>query len=267
MKYEGNHNAVSEWQAEQASGWLLVNPRILVGLVGAVACFAWLFLMVGTSAVIPYVGLASPAVGSAHFLFVVGACVALFVTWAFSNELSSYRLVHYALAVACTLTGCVGLWILREQDAFLWAPALLSGCGFGFLYTLYGEYVCLFFYGSVKPYIHGIFACATIACAGLLFAGREMSFFFALLFPLVDVYKRQAPFPALFRPDPLRRRARRAGLRRISRFERRGVRALLRPRRGGRRLSEGASSGVCPDRPRSAGGLPGACLLYTSRCV
>lgn len=129
--------------------------------------------------------LASPAVGSAHFLFVVGACVALFVTWAFSNELSSYRLVHYALAVACTLTGCVGLWILREQDAFLWAPALLSGCGFGFLYTLYGEYVCLFFYGSVKPYIHGIFACATIACAGLLFAGREMSFFFALLFPLV----------------------------------------------------------------------------------
>ena len=185
MKHEGNHNAVSEGQAEQASGWLLVNPRILVGLVGAVACFAWLFLMVGTSAFIPYVGLASPAVGSAHFLFVVGACVALFVTWAFSNELSSYRLVHYALAVACTLTGCVGLWILREQDAFLWAPALLSGCGFGFLYTLYGEYVCLFFYGSVKPYIHGIFACATIACAGLLFAGREMSFFFALLFPLV----------------------------------------------------------------------------------
>ena len=149
MKHEGNHNAVSEGQAEQASGWLLVNPRILVGLVGAVACFAWLFLMVGTSAFIPYVGLASPAVGSAHFLFVVGACVALFVTWAFSNELSSYRLVHYALAVACTLTGCVGLWILREQDAFLWAPALLSGCGFGFLYTLYGEYVCLFFYGSV----------------------------------------------------------------------------------------------------------------------
>ena len=42
MKHEGNHNAVSEGQAEQASGWLLVNPRILVGLVGAVACFAWL---------------------------------------------------------------------------------------------------------------------------------------------------------------------------------------------------------------------------------
>ena len=33
--------------------WLLVNPRMLIGLVGTVACYGWAFLMLGTSAFVP----------------------------------------------------------------------------------------------------------------------------------------------------------------------------------------------------------------------
>lgn len=157
----------------------------MIGLVGAVACYAWLFLMLGTSAFVPFIDTSSIAVGSGHVEFAVGVSCSLVLTWLFSNELSSHRKLQFGMAVVCATVGSIGLWIFRNQVSVLWAPACMSGCGFGFLYTLYGEYICFFFSGYIKPYVHGIFACAAIACAGLLFAGIEMNFFFALLFPSV----------------------------------------------------------------------------------
>ncbi len=170
---------------QAAKDWILVNPRMLVGLVGAVACYAWLFIMLGTSAFLPGAGGLDVASGAGHLACIVGVVAALFVSWAFSNALSAHRLVQFCLAAALAAAGCAGLWLAGGASPVAWVPALALGLGFGFLYPLYGELVCLFFYGNVRPYVHGVFLCAAFACCGLLFAGMETGFFFAVVFPLV----------------------------------------------------------------------------------
>ncbi|MEG0302889.1 hypothetical protein [Gordonibacter sp.] len=165
--------------------WLLVNPRMLVGLVGAVACYAWLFLMVGTSAFVPYVDARSAVIGGAHFGFIVGAAVSLVVTWLLSDFFARRKLFQFVLAVVLTVAGCLALWLFRSDWEWLPCATLFTGFGFGLLYSLYGEFICLYFHASIKAYVLGIFLSAALVCAGLLFAGAETSFFFAIVFPLV----------------------------------------------------------------------------------
>lgn len=170
---------------QPAKDWILVNPRMLVGLVGAVACYAWLFIMLGTSVFLGDASVSDEAISAGHVSCVVGVIVALAISWAFSNAFSGHRLVQFGLAVILACAGCVGSYF---AGVYLWAVSLSSlflGMGFGFLYPLYGEFICLFFYGYVRPYVHGVFLCAAIACGGLLFAGVEMGFFFSVLFPIV----------------------------------------------------------------------------------
>lgn len=185
MKIEEKSELASQSQNEEASEWFLVNPRILVGLAGAIACYAWLFLAIGTTAFLPIESRSVDSIGVGPLWFVVGATCALAGTWLFSNGFSVHKVLHFSLAAICSFVGFFGLWAFKEQPSLIWSAFLLNGMGFGFLYTLYGEFVCIFFRGYIKAYVHGIFTCAAIACAGLLFAGVEESFFFALVFPLV----------------------------------------------------------------------------------
>ncbi len=182
---EEKSESASGFQNEQTSGWLLVNSRIMVGLVGAIACYTWLFLAIGTSAFLPIESRSAETIGIGPLCFVVGAACSLICSWAFSNEFSSHKILQFAVAVACSFAGFVGLGVFEDRPSFLWFASLLSGFGFGLIYTLYGEFICMFFYGYIKQYVHGIFTCAAIACAGLLFAGLEESFFFALVFPSI----------------------------------------------------------------------------------
>lgn len=168
-------------------GWIMVNPRILIGLVGVVACYGWLFLMLGTSVFFPQTDPAELVSSGAHLSFVGGACAALLVTWRFSDALVAHRMTHCVIASACTVVGTAALWLLQGQPALLWAPSLLAGAGFGFLCPLYGEYVCLFFHGSLRVYVNGIFAAAALACVWLLFISEALLFAFAALFPLVSL--------------------------------------------------------------------------------
>ena len=183
MAHENDLTATESAQENQTSGWVLVNSKMIVGLVGLISCYAWLFLMVGTSAFIPYAG--GFGIGCGHFLFVLGVSAALVVAWACSNVLFAHRLVQVALAAALAVAGLAGLWFLRDASAWFFASSFLAGAGFGLLYPLYGEYLCLFFYGNIRSYVYGIFSCAAFVCAGLLFAGGDMGFFFALLFPVI----------------------------------------------------------------------------------
>ena len=112
---------------------------MLVGLVGAVACYAWLFIMLGTSAFLPGAGGLDVASGAGHLACIVGVVAALFVSWAFSNALSAHRLVQFCLAAALAAAGCAGLWLAGGASPVAWVPALALGLGFGFLYPLYGE--------------------------------------------------------------------------------------------------------------------------------
>ena len=170
---------------QAAKDWILVNPRMLVGLVGAVACYAWLFIMLGTPAFLPGTGGLDVAASAGHLACIVGVVVALVAAWAFSNAFSAHRFVQFCLAAALAAVGCAGLWLAGGSLHLTAAFALALGLGFGFLYPLYGELVCLFFYGQVRPYVHGVFLCAAFACCGLLFAGAETGFFFAVVFPVV----------------------------------------------------------------------------------
>lgn len=165
--------------------WLLVNPRMLVGLVGAVACYAWLFLMIGTSAFVPYVDARNAVIGGTHFGFVVGAAGSLIAIWLLSDFLARRKLLQLLLAGVLTLTGCLALWLFRLDWMWLPLAAFSTGLGFGLLYSLYGEFICLYFHASIKAYVLGIFLSAALACTGLLFSGAQTSFFFAIVFPLV----------------------------------------------------------------------------------
>lgn len=170
-----------------AGGWILVNARMLVGLVGAVSCFSWLFIMLGTSIFIPFADLESAATGAAHLAFLGGCCATLLVCWRFSDWFSAHRVVQVCLASAFTLAGCVGFSLYELAATWYGAFGFLLGCGFSLIYPLYGEYVCLFFHSDIKPYIVGIFAASVFMCSGILFAGPDTSFLFAIIFPAVAI--------------------------------------------------------------------------------
>ena len=165
----------------------MVNPRILIGLIGVVACYGWIFLMLGTSVFFPLTDPAGLISSGAHLAFVGGACAALLGTWYCSDGLVAHRMTHFVLTAACSALGTAGLWVLQGQSGILWVPSLLAGAGFGFLNPLYGEYVCLFFHGSLRVYVNGIFAAAALACIWLLFISQALLFAFAALFPLVSL--------------------------------------------------------------------------------
>ena len=171
---------------EGRSEWVLVNPRMLIGLVGTIACYAWLFLMMGTSAFIPSAGLHSETLGGSHLCFTLGVIVSLATMWLFSDFFSARKPLQYGLALALAAAGAAGLWFSSFGGWQALPAAASMGAGFGLLYGLYGEFVCLNFHASIKVYVLGIFCCAFAVCAGLLFAGVEMGFFFALLFPVVS---------------------------------------------------------------------------------
>lgn len=83
VKTMGEERSMPEFRVDQApsndagGGWILVNARILVGLIGAIACFSWLFVMLGTSIFIPFADLEGVATGAAHLSFLAGCCTAL----------------------------------------------------------------------------------------------------------------------------------------------------------------------------------------------
>lgn len=173
--------------SDGAGGWILVNARILVGLVGAVSCFSWLFVMLGTSIFIPFADLENAATGIAHLAFLAGCCAMLLVCWKFSDWLSTHRIVQVGLAAVFALVGCVGFSFYELAASWYEVFGFVLGCSFSLTYTLYGEYICLFFRSDIKPYIVGIFAAGVFMCTGILFAGPETSFLFAIIFPAIAI--------------------------------------------------------------------------------
>ena len=188
MKLDHETDFVQEliMDGEGRSEWVLVNPRMLIGLVGTIACYAWLFLTMGTSAFVPFAGAHSETLGGFHLCFTLGIIVSLAGMWLFSDFFSAHKPFQYGFALALSAIGAAGLWFSEPGGWQVLSSAASMGAGFGLLYGLYGEFVCLNFHASIKIYVLGIFCCAFVVCAGLLFAGAEMSFFFALLFPIVS---------------------------------------------------------------------------------
>lgn len=193
VKTMGEERSMPEFRVDQApsndagGGWILVNARILVGLIGAIACFSWLFVMLGTSIFIPFADLEGVATGAAHLSFLAGCCTALLACWKFSDWFSAHRVAQVCCAAVFTFVGCAGLSFYELAASWYGAFGFALGCGFSLVYTLYGEYICLFFKTDVKPYIVGIFAASVLMCTGILFAGPDTSFVFAIIFPAIAI--------------------------------------------------------------------------------
>ena len=123
MKLDHGTEFVRELMGDEGKDqWLLVNPRMLIGLVGTVACYGWAFLMLGTSAFVPSAAAAGAAAGGPHLCFVLGAMAALAITWALSDFFSRRRRVQYALALVCTAAGAAGLWLALSGLWTLFSP-------------------------------------------------------------------------------------------------------------------------------------------------
>ena len=193
MKSEESPIAANEGkgQNQPPAGWVLVNLRIFIGLMGAVACFAWLFLSLGTSAYFPFANSGGIDMGGGHMMFMLGTGVAFLATWVFTDQLQAHKTTQCLLSALLSLAGLAGLWgsnyLAGGETIPLWVSACLLGSGFGFLYSLYGEFICMFFYEYVKPYVHGIFAGAVVLCCGIVLTGESMGLLFGSLFPLAAV--------------------------------------------------------------------------------
>ena len=192
VKMAGEGKEVPEFGIDRSSpggagGWILVNARILIGLIGAVSCFSWLFIMLGTSIFIPFADLENVATGVAHLAFLVGCCTALLVCWKCSDWLSSHRIAQICLAAVFTFIGCLGFSFYELASSWYCAFGFVLGWGFSLTYTLYGEFICLFFHSDIKPYVIGIFAASVFMCTGILFAGPDTSFLFAIIFPAIAI--------------------------------------------------------------------------------
>jgi len=167
--------------------WLLVNPCIMIGFIGAISSFVWLFLALSTSVYVPHAEFSNTLVGIVHVSFAVGLASSLLISWIGSNFFSKNRLFLLALATVFSATACFGMGIENIAITFGWLFSMFMGFGLGFMYVLYGEFICLFFKAAIRSYIYGIFLCASFVCLGILFAGPTMEFWFGMIFPTVSI--------------------------------------------------------------------------------
>lgn len=179
MKLEDTSTVVASKNGEQLpAGWVLLNLYVFIGLIGAIACAAWLFSSIGTSMYFPFEdSVGFDAIG-ARILFVIGACVSFVLTRLLTDWLQAHKAFQCALSALLASVGWAGLWasscFAGGDAAQLWCSAFLLGGGFGFLYSLYGEFVCLFFYEYIRPCILGIFVGAVALCCGLALMGEAV---------------------------------------------------------------------------------------------
>lgn len=162
------------------------DPRTLVGFVGAVACYAWLFLALALPAFLPS-NVAPDSLISAcgHLCFVLGACISLSCVWQCADAFARHNGWCYALSAVCSVIGVIGLVFFGGEGTGICSTFnFFLGIGSGLLYPLYGDFISAHFYAQIKDYVHGFFACGVAVCCPLLFFERTVCLFFAVLFAL-----------------------------------------------------------------------------------
>ena len=160
--------------SEIAQRYSSFDARTLVGFVGAVACYAWLFLALALPAFFPSNVAPDSLVGACgHLCFVLGACISLSCVWQCADAFARHNGLCYALSVVCSVIGVIGLVFFSGEGAGI-CPTFnfFLGIGSGLLYPLYGDFISAHFYAQIKDYVHGFFACGVAVCCPLLFFDR-----------------------------------------------------------------------------------------------
>lgn len=151
--------------------WVLVNPRLLVGLIGAATCYAWLFIMLGSSVFFPGAENNEYITSIGHLTFLIGVIIALIACRVLSNALSAHRVIALLVSIVFCAIGSAGLGFFSADTDLACAFSCILGMGFGFLYPLYGEFLSKFFHSAMRNYVNGVFLAAIVICCAFLFAG------------------------------------------------------------------------------------------------
>lgn len=172
---------------ETVPGWILVNPRILLGLVGCVFCVSWLFIMLGTSSYLPLENELSGTSLFVHLGFMCGLLLSLFLAWLSSDFLSAHRVFHFCSVASFTFFGSVGILVPGLSLVWYAVFTFLTGIGFGLVYILYAEYLTLYFKADTKAYVLGIFLAAAVLSGGVLIMPPAVHPVFAVGLPLASL--------------------------------------------------------------------------------
>lgn len=153
-----------------------IDVRSLPGLVGCVCCYAWLFAVLGIA---PLFALGQNDAWLTEYgrvAFLLGVCVSLLVVWWFSDFFQTHATLQCLASALLSFLGIAFLFVgqASEECAMLCLSPLSSGMGFGLLYVLCGEFICLRFSEYLKSFICGIIACSAVLCGFFVaFLGEE----------------------------------------------------------------------------------------------
>ncbi len=168
---------------EDNKGWFVVNIRLIVGIIGAAACFAWFFTFLTSQNIYPLPA-STPDAFLEHIAFLAGVITSLVFSHAASDQVSANRHKIFCLSLILAAIGFIGMTLGRTSELRLTA-FLFSGLGFGSLYPLYGEYLSFFLGCSIEQYVRIIALIAAIALALSAIAGEFILSIASALIPLV----------------------------------------------------------------------------------
>ena len=158
---------------EENQGWVVVNVKVVLGLLGAAAALGWfaITLMAGPLGVQDTEIEFQSAI--AHLAFLAGIIVAVVMAVPLADFWSSHRAMYLAISAVLIAAGFLLANCFEEVRLALWIGFAAGGVGAGILYTLYGEYLSAFFSNGIEPYTHTVMLMAAVLVAGYFFVSID----------------------------------------------------------------------------------------------
>ena len=158
---------------EDNQGWVVVNVKVVLGLLGAAAALGWfaITLMAGPLGTADVDTEFQSVI--AHLSFLAGVIVAVILAAPLSDFWSTHRAVYLGISAALIAVGFLCANCFEGIRVVLWLGFAAGGWGAGILYTLYGEYLSAFFSNGIEPYTHSVLLMAAVLVAGYFFVSAD----------------------------------------------------------------------------------------------
>ena len=174
MKMEVTINQVSPETSGSNQGWVLVNVKLMPGLLGMAACVAWMVVMLATGIASGMTAADEFSLMIAHLTYIVGIVISLFVAAIVPDAIAGHRIAYFAIAAVLAAASLGVLWLnWLPNDSFLWMAFFVNGAASGCLYVLYGEYLATYFSNGIGRYIVGLFLITALIFAFLFFVSSD----------------------------------------------------------------------------------------------
>lgn len=179
MKMEVTVNQVSPETSGDSQGWVLVNVKLLVGLLGMAACVAWMVIMLTTGVARGMTPAGEFSVMLSHLAFVGGMALMLGLAGIAPGLIASHRIASFIVSCIVGIASLVLTSFGVIAGEYLWIAYLFSGLATGCLFTLYGEYLATYFSNKIENYIVGVFLLMALILVFLNFVEEESAPIFA----------------------------------------------------------------------------------------